>query len=367
MLKKLPYIDALRGLAVLGVIMVHVSLNSLTGRYQTMAGLGAKGVQLFYFISAFTLFLSAHGRTNQETNANINFFIRRIFRIAPLYYLAIIYYGIIIPYFTTQKISIEGIILNLTFMHGFSPNYINNVVPGGWSIAVEMLFYVFVPLLVIKINSLNKAILFLVIALCIKAIFNGLLIHNPLNFNQGLWTEYLYWYLPDQLPSFAFGILFYFLTIQSNITQTIKKHSKTIAITFTTLLLIFLLDRSVLKIRLFNVDFCFGIMFLLLALCLRKYSVKILVNNFTMLVGKLSFSMYLIHFAVIFWLSKFNLIHIQHPQGLLNFVYSYLAVLIVTVLLSNFSFKYIEVNAQNWGKQIIKSWKEKGIELANKA
>jgi peptidoglycan/LPS O-acetylase OafA/YrhL len=48
---------------------------------------GARGVQLFYMVSAFTL-LSV---SRQPFNAR-SFFIRRFFRIAPAFYIAMIAY-----------------------------------------------------------------------------------------------------------------------------------------------------------------------------------------------------------------------------------------------------------------------------------
>ena len=60
-MKKLDFIDALRGYAILGVLMVHTSqygnkLHSTLGTLITEKG--AMGVQLFFLASSFTLFLS---------------------------------------------------------------------------------------------------------------------------------------------------------------------------------------------------------------------------------------------------------------------------------------------------------------------
>ncbi len=66
-MKKLDYIDALRGLAILGVIMVHsISDSNLPFIVERIFGQGARGVQLFYLASAFTLFLSFSNRIDKE-------------------------------------------------------------------------------------------------------------------------------------------------------------------------------------------------------------------------------------------------------------------------------------------------------------
>src|SRR4051812_11950864 len=117
---KIPYIDVLRGIAVLGVVMVHIGVHTLDGVFLTVTTLGAKGVQLFYFVSAFTLFLSWKNTSKKKENINLNFFIRRLFRIAPLYYLGIIFYGIVLPLYWHNNVDFVGVILNALFLHGFS-------------------------------------------------------------------------------------------------------------------------------------------------------------------------------------------------------------------------------------------------------
>jgi len=84
---KYDYIDALRGLAVLGVVSVHTTqlVRPASAGLQTLATAGGSGVQLFYLASALTLFLSLATRKSTERNSTLKFFIRRYFRIAPCF------------------------------------------------------------------------------------------------------------------------------------------------------------------------------------------------------------------------------------------------------------------------------------------
>jgi peptidoglycan/LPS O-acetylase OafA/YrhL len=103
-MNKLLFIDALRGMAILGVLINHAARNievwGILGKnvhltpwvYQIMAQ-GSRGVQLFFVASAFTLCLSYERRKN-EKNPLLNFFIRRFFRIAPLFYCGFLFYTI---------------------------------------------------------------------------------------------------------------------------------------------------------------------------------------------------------------------------------------------------------------------------------
>jgi peptidoglycan/LPS O-acetylase OafA/YrhL len=76
----------------------------------------------------------------------INFYIRRLFRIVPLFWLGLIIYAFP-TYWSFSSFQWEPILYTAFFINGWSPDYFNRVVPGGWSIAVEMNFYFIFPLL----------------------------------------------------------------------------------------------------------------------------------------------------------------------------------------------------------------------------
>ena len=59
--KRYPYMDALRGIAILLVIMYHTTLfmaHDAPNILYRISGEGARGVQLFFILSALALFLS---------------------------------------------------------------------------------------------------------------------------------------------------------------------------------------------------------------------------------------------------------------------------------------------------------------------
>ena len=43
-----------------------------------------------------------------------------------------------------------------TFLFGFRPDWINTLVPGGWSLFCEETFYLFLPLIFSRIRSLTS-------------------------------------------------------------------------------------------------------------------------------------------------------------------------------------------------------------------
>ncbi len=153
--RRYDYIDALRALAILGVLGVHTHQNiaGLSPATAWLFNFGQMGVQLFFVASALTLCLSMQAR---QDPALANFYLRRVFRIAPLYYLGIATY---FAWGTLKNVAIQGhaapppqydllgVLSNLLFVHQFYEPANNSIVPGGWSIATEMSFYLVFPLL----------------------------------------------------------------------------------------------------------------------------------------------------------------------------------------------------------------------------
>lgn len=151
--EPLDCIDAMQGLAVLMVVMVHTA-QRVPGLHAWSSGLAGRfdmGVQLLFVASAYTLCLS-HDRRGDEPQALRSFYVRRFFHIAPLHYLAISFYAlysraprIFDPDAITGPYTVRGGLANFGFVHGLTPGAHNSVVPSGWSIGTEMLFHLIFP------------------------------------------------------------------------------------------------------------------------------------------------------------------------------------------------------------------------------
>ncbi len=92
----LGQLDALRGLAILNVMLVHAvywgpehMLALRPALLLMIAFAGQRGVQLFFLVSAFTLYMS-HVNRRDEAHPTINFFLRRFFRLTPMLYLSVV-------------------------------------------------------------------------------------------------------------------------------------------------------------------------------------------------------------------------------------------------------------------------------------
>lgn len=324
---------------------------------------GAIGVQLFFIVSAWTLCMSLKFRKLQEKYYVRYFFIRRFFRIAPMFYSAILFY-VLLYGFSPRPTAPNGIEwwfvpLTLLFLNGFHPETISSVVPGGWPVAVEATFYFVLPFLFHQLKTSKTTIFFFVFSIFLykisKIVFLYLFLGSyPTN------QQYLVYGFTDsnffsQLPVFFLGILAYFIFNNSSSFKRILLFGY---VCFFLLIMIqfspypyinfpeILLDHTTL-IGLRNL---FAL--ILFAFTLASFPVKILVNKVISQIGKISFSMYLSHFAVLHFFSKFGISKMFH-KGDISSILHFLIVVVVTAAISYFLYTTIERQGILLGKRII--------------
>ena len=111
----------------------------------TIKKVGVYGVEGFFIISGFCFF-HLYGTRTFTGRGLRDFHLKRFFRIAPLYYLAVaanLLFGLTAGPQHSPRMVLE----NATFTFGLiHPNHA--LVVGGWSIGVEYVFYLVFPLLV---------------------------------------------------------------------------------------------------------------------------------------------------------------------------------------------------------------------------
>lgn len=358
---KLNYIDSLRGIAIIMVILVHTS-QSVTG-LDTSTSLilyyCKTGVQLFFILSGFTLCLSM----TQRHDGNLNFYIRRYFRIAPLYYLAILIYYIktihhLIPQFVKHpsQIVIFGhgsytffnVLCNVLFIHGVVPSANNGIVPGGWSIGTEMLFYLIFPFIFkLYTNIRDRKMYFIIPAISfIMSLIYSLLCQYVFKVNQFDLTNFYFYNIINQLPIFLLGISLFFSGINIS-----KGYSfATFVVLFSISLILFIEMPNDISISNFTV----GLSFVFLFIFFRNISK----SNFSLLsrIGQLSFSIYIFHFLFAWPLSLY-LDKILHVNPLLSLLICVISTLSLSCLVAHFSEKYIEKPGIKLGRSIIDKFK----------
>jgi peptidoglycan/LPS O-acetylase OafA/YrhL len=163
----MPALDGLRGIAVLGVMILHFSYWYLDGLQLTRWGRiyikvttnGWMGVDLFFVLSGFLItgiLLDAKGSPHFFRN----FYARRTLRIFPLYYGVIAVVFLVLPLTPVAQAGLEATRSNqawlwlygtnlAVYMHGWG--FLNPyplTVTHFWSLAVEEHFYLIWPLVV---------------------------------------------------------------------------------------------------------------------------------------------------------------------------------------------------------------------------
>lgn len=215
---KFAYIDALRGYAVLLVIICHAGgmFPELPYPLKKITNFGWHGVQLFFLLSCVTLLLSWRSDEAKGRASVTDFWTRRLFRIAPMYYLAALLYFIIET--PLGGFDLGQLLASFTFVNAWHPTLIPTVpdrwmvVPGGWSIGVEVTFYFMFPMMAVLITVMRGAIVFCAVALAIGCIANPLM-NDVLrdSYSAPAIGNFLYFWFPNQLPVFALGAVLYFV------------------------------------------------------------------------------------------------------------------------------------------------------------
>jgi len=364
-MKKFQFLDSTRGIAVLLVLLVHSgAVSELFGIKAAVAAFGQRGVQLFYEVSAFSLLYSVNARGESSWRA---FFIRRFFRIAPLFYLSMAANWVATVWIGKGSPLTAGAYLSgILFLFGFHPDTINAVAPAGWSIAVETTFYALFPLLALAINSLRRAVTLTAVTtlgcflFCYHA--HGLPIH-------GLPSEYLeFLWFPAQAPVFCMGFVAYYAwkdlvpTDQCDFCPLCIPDSRRARRIASAILmgagLAVLAASFPASNHSLYVD-SFALLLVLLALALWPW--QLFVNPLTAWIGKLSYSVYLVHpylraavSAALDWL------WLRHSVNVFGTYYGLILTLGLflsgSLLIAAFTYPCIEKPGIQLGQWIIQRW-----------
>jgi len=180
----LPYLDGVRGLAILLVGLGHIFYDYYIFK------IGWVGLNLFFVLSGYLITQRLYHFSGQSIrNYFRNFYARRILRIFPLYYLVLAFFLVILPGLSVRfynHFSSLGDIQMTYWTYTSNWNMIVNGLPGQsiffhfWSLAVEEQFYFLWPILFVLFTGTRARYILIAIIISIS-IFARIITVEPLH------------------------------------------------------------------------------------------------------------------------------------------------------------------------------------------
>ncbi len=350
--KRLLYIDSLRGISAIAVAYFHLLLymkkfgliknyfdHYLAILITDFFGLGKIAILIFFMISGFVIPFSI---TKYRAHNMKRFIITRFFRLYPAYWLSILCF-IIVMLYKNNVIDWNLILINLTMMQAFFMQ--SDLIGVFWTLQIELIFYFLCSMLFItnKLNN-NKFIFYSSFFFLICA-----LILSLFRYISGF-------KLPVALP-LALSIMFFGMLWRNYIIDN-DQTSKTLC--YKIIFILFAL-LPIICLLAYNKDYgnnetwyryvtsYYGAI-LLFILCTTSLKIQ---NVLTIFLGKISYSIYLLHPLLLLLLNKEICTTLLTHLPLQIILISSLAIIILCATLS---FYLVENNALIIGKRIIKRY-----------
>lgn len=342
-----PALDGLRGVAIILVLCCH-NFNFIP-----YFELGWVGVDLFFVLSGF-LITDILLKTKESKNFLQNFYIRRILRIFPLYYGALLLFFLLAPFF--QYLGVQYSYYQdhqvMSWLHMQNWLYIFNQKPNDflllnhfWSLSIEEQFYLVWPFVILTVKNTRRLTQFAcgILALCILIRFS-----SWLYFGNGYTNFYLQYM--TRMDGLCIGSLIAIWRC-SSYEQTRKKLLRLGSILLGIHLSVMVLAKTVFTglphFQFFgysSIAVVFGII-IFFAIEKRNAVSKLLLENSSLqYIGKISYGLYVYHWPVLILLKLYVL------DKLVGIGYSYtagyiavsLAGLVIAFLLSIASYHLFE-------------------------
>lgn len=344
----LPGLNGLRAIAALAVVISHVTLGlgefgldnkifgvDLEGNAKGL-DLAGYGVTIFFTLSGFLItYLLLKEKEVAKINIK-NFYVRRILRIWPLYYL----------YFTVSLLTIY--IYRHTFATSSLPYYvflaanipfiIGNTLPflaHYWSLGVEEQFYLFFPQIAKLSNkklfniSIGLILFFLLLKLFFWILYKKFDINIP-------YTAINVTRFHTMLIGVLGAILYYnkntrFLKISTHKITQIISWIVIFALMLNRFHIASIIDGEIVSVV---------TVFLIMGQITKRNNIINLENSVCDFIGKISYGIYVVHPLLIFYFSK--LLGNFNSDDVVNYLFVYALIITSTILLAYLSYEYFE-------------------------
>ncbi len=342
----LPGLNGIRAIAALIVIVFHIDqffryfeLQSL-GYHET--GMAGYGVVLFFVLSGFLITFLLLSEKKQFNKIDLpKFYVRRILRIWPIFYAAIVITAILFIIKPSLISFPENNVLKTFALYSL---FLSNVGYGMglgittitplWSVGVEEQFYAFWPFLVNKSKNILKSLVIIIIIYLIIKLFSRFLDNKTIF--RIIDTSCF-----DCMAIGGIGAYLYF--IKSNILKIIYHPILQILAWIVLIVSIFYKPLHLFSIIDKEMHAIFYII-IILNISTNKKTIINLEHKILDFIGKISYGMYVFHMIVIVTTSYIlTKIINYHPKGSLSdYLFVYSIVIFGTIGLASLSYKHFE-------------------------
>ncbi len=321
-------LDGLRGIAVILVLLAHSSYHNMFFHpLLVFSGIGKGGVYLFYVLSAFLLdrqIGSALMNNKADTSFWKRYFLRRFLRIFPLFIFALfVFWTLTLLYMPTVIQDVQDILKHIFLIEGKEV---------FWSVPVEFKYYIISPFILLVCQHFLKWKLRNIFLFFLLVSIVTLLADLYFHFNRISTFKYL--------PVFLTGTFLAIFSLRSQTMTFISKWNKGIGMVgLTALLFCIIMNPNYMgdwmgmdtsnngrKVMILYAVLCFVMLFT--ALYTEGIYKRLLETRFLRFIGVISFSMYLFHMPVIYFI-KSDILNI--PEGLKIYFFFGTTIIISTV------------------------------------
>lgn len=319
--KQLDALTGTRGFAAILVVIFHFALNVIPdGLLSDFFANGNLAVSYFFTLSGFIMCYTYYSQRVGYSS----YMKKRIARIVPLYLFALL---LTIALLSTYPDGFgKQLVLNTFLLQAYFPDYALTLNGPGWSLSVEMFFYLLFPLFIIMYRYNEKgfavfAILFYIIS---QALHLWLIaIYKP-EYGSGL-HEFVFYHPVMHLSQFLIGMAGYYLF--SHI-QSIHKYLSPVV-------LFLIIAACVLYLPLSKHNGLLAPLFVLFIVGVATSRKSLLATRPLVYFGEISYGIYILQMPVFMALQKLNdtALHLSYGYFLMLF---FVALLLFSALCYRF-------------------------------
>jgi len=344
-IERIKFIDGLRAVAVLVVVLFHFYFQQITGGgavavkpeiLQQFLQYGNMGVYIFFVISGFIVSYVTYGRV-QNVRFIASFIVKRQVRLDPPFWLAVLF-GVALAFFSVRLLnttvyipSFNDVLFNVTYLFDFFDKY--DIIRVGWTLCLEIQFYLVFILLVFFLNKY----------------FQSKTIKLTAYFLIFILSLLTYWLLPVILNAYIINYWFvFFLGVSMTLTLKNEINEKLFFIIIAMPFLLLFTEANPVPLYFSSAT----ALLIYLSFRFQKHNVW-LSSRFFQFFGMISYSLYLTHCLIGDKIIRLLKVLLNwEPQNIVSTLWILLFSITISTIFAYLFYICIEKRSVNWSRTI---------------